>query len=99
MAVGGLLNFLHTRLAPMLLLVAAAAWPLQSQTLNRNLIANPGAEDSLGVRNASDAAVNVSNWTTTGGFSVGTYDGGDFLSSSDFGPVSRGKQLFYAGSG
>ena len=42
----------------------------------------------------------IPGWTTTGGFSVAAYDGGDFLSSptTTF-PLNHGSKFFYGGPG
>ncbi|HZT31467.1 MAG TPA: hypothetical protein VFA33_16380 [Bryobacteraceae bacterium] len=83
------------RLGIVALLVVAAALSGQAQILNRNLIVNGGAEDGPAAQNATDAQVgNIPHWTTTGGFSVATYGGGDFVQTDDFGPVDRGKQFW-----
>jgi uncharacterized protein (TIGR03437 family) len=42
---------------------------------------------------------NVPSWTVSGSFSVGTYGGDGFLGTGDFGPVNRGKQMFWGGPG
>jgi hypothetical protein len=80
-------------------LLAAAALPGQSQILNKNLIVNGDAEAGKAAATPSSAAVAVPSWTTVGGFSVGTYGQDGFLSTSDYAPVNRGKQLFYGGPG
>src|SRR3569832_383710 len=81
-------------------ILVLAALPANSQILNLNLIVNGDAESGSAVQNATDAKVaSVPNWTTTGGFSVGVYGGGDFLSTTDYGPVSRGSKFFYGGPG
>jgi uncharacterized protein (TIGR03437 family) len=88
-----------TRLCPLALL-AVAAFPMEAQILNRNLLLNAGAEDGVAARAVTDPKVaSVPNWTTTGGFSVGNYASGDFPSANDYGPPHRGKQLFYGGPG
>ena len=84
------------RLLPLVLMAAAA---LPAQILNRNLVVNGDAESGVGARNATDAKVAPPNWTTTGGFSIGTYGGGDFPATGDYGPANRGRQLFYGGPG
>jgi uncharacterized protein (TIGR03437 family) len=81
------------------LLLALAALPAPSQILNKNLIVNGDAEAGKAAASPGAAAVAVPNWTTTGGFSVGTYGTDGFLATSDYGPVNRGKQLFYGGPG
>src|SRR5690242_10747060 len=86
------------RILPLVLL-AAAATPAHAQILNRNLVVNGDAETGAGVRNASDAQVAPPGWTTTGGFSIGTYGGGDFPATGDYGPANRGRQFFYGGPG
>ncbi len=85
---------------PAVLLVTAAAFPGQSQILNKNLVVNGDAEAGSSQPNASDPKVaSIPSWTTTGGFSVGTYGGGDFVQPDDFGPVDRGQHFFFAGQG
>lgn len=70
------------------------------QTLNTNLVVNGGAESGPAAGNATDPQVSsIPGWTPSGGFSVGTYDGGNFLSASSYGPMSRGKKMFYGGPG
>jgi uncharacterized protein (TIGR03437 family) len=89
------------RLAKIALLATAAVFPAQSQILNRNLILNGDAEAGAdAARNATDPQVkNIPNWTVTGGFSIGSYGGGSFLASDDYGPASRGTKFFYGGPG
>ena len=83
---------------PLLLVVTLTAAP--SQILNTNLVVNGDAESGPAASNVTDAQVaNIPGWTTTGGFSVGTYNGGNFLATSDYGPVNRGKKIFYGGPG
>ncbi len=80
------------------LLAVLAAIPSQSQTLNKNLVVNGDAESGASVASATATSpVSVPGWTTVGGFTVGTYDKQGFLGSKDFGPLNRGKQLFYGG--
>ena len=83
------------------LLLTAASSSLHSQALNRNLVLNGDAEACpTAAQNATDPQVtNIPNWTTTGGFSVGAYGGGSFLSTSDYLPVSHGSKFFYGGPG
>ncbi len=59
----------QARFVPALL----AFWSsVQAQTLNKNLLTNPGAEDGGAVTHHSDPTVaGIPGWTTTGGFSVG----------------------------
>jgi hypothetical protein len=75
--------------------------PAHSQIYDQNLVQNPGAETGTAAQNATDAKVaSIPNWTTTGGFSVGSYDGGSFLTSGDYGPnAGHGTKFFYAGPG
>jgi uncharacterized protein (TIGR03437 family) len=81
----------------LLLLLSA---PAHSQILNKNLIVNGDAEAGSAVDNATDPQVSsIPNWTVTGGFSVGKYNGGNFPSDGDYLPVVRGKQFFYGGPG
>jgi uncharacterized protein (TIGR03437 family) len=83
-------------------LVAATVLPSQSQILNKNLVQNPGAEDgSAAAHNFTDPQVIPPSWTTTGGFSVAAYGGGDFLSTSTtaYIPVDHGARFFYGGPG
>jgi len=81
-------------------LAAAAVLPSQSQVLNQNLIQNPGAEDGPAANNFTDPQVaSIKNWTTTGGFSVAAYGGGDFLRTGDYIPVDHGSKFFYGGPG
>lgn len=88
------------RLCALALLAAALVMPAQSQILNRNLVQNPGAEDGPAAQNFADPQVSsVPGWTTTGGFSVGAYGGGDFLNARDYVPVDRGSKFFYGGPG
>src|SRR5215468_6414116 len=83
-----------------LILLAAAAFSLPAQILNKNLILNGDAESGPAVKEPTAAKVSsIPNWTTTGGFSVGTYGENGFLSSGDYGCVNRGKQMFYGGPG
>src|SRR5450432_1979902 len=85
---------------PIALLIAALAIPSHAQNLNRNLVVNGDAETGAAAASATDSPVNsIPGWTTTGGFSVGGYDGSNFLSMSDYGPVDRGHKLFYGGPG
>jgi uncharacterized protein (TIGR03437 family) len=86
------------RLCPWVL--ALAALPANGQILNQNLVLNGDAESGSAVQNATDAKVSsIPNWTTTAGFSVGVYGGGNFLSVGDYGPVKRGSKFFYGGPG
>src|SRR5260370_29388272 len=88
------------RLLTFSLLAAATVLPSQSQILNQNLVQNPGAENGSAAKNVTDPQVsNIPGWKTTGGFSVGNYGGGDFLSDGDFAPVAHGSNLFYGGPG
>ena len=88
------------RLFALAALAAAAAVPSQSQILNQNLVQNPGAEDGPAASNFTDPQVSsVKGWTTTGGFSVATYGGGDFLTATDYVPVDHGSKFFYGGPG
>jgi uncharacterized protein (TIGR03437 family) len=81
-------------------LLLAAALPAHSQIYNRNLIVNGDAEAGPTARTTSDAQItNVPSWTISGSFSVGAYGGDGFLQSGDFGPMSRGKQMFWGGPG
>src|SRR5215469_2412183 len=83
-----------------LILLAAVALPLPAQILNKNLILNGDAEAGPAVKEPTAAKVSsIPNWTTTGGFSVGTYGENGFLSSDEYGCANRGKQLFYGGPG
>jgi uncharacterized protein (TIGR03437 family) len=82
------------------LLAVAALLPAQTQVLNQNLVVNGDAEAGPAVSNATDPQVaNVPGWTISGGFSVGTYNGGNFLSTGDYGPANHGAKLFYGGPG
>ena len=93
----------QARLAGAFLPALLAFWSsVQAQTLNKNLLTNPGAEDGGAVTHHSDPKVaDIPGWTTTSGFSVGTYDSPDFLNSDSFGPArsDRGRQFFFAGTG
>lgn len=81
-------------------LAAAALLPSPAQILNQNLVQNPGAEDGPAASNFTDPQVtSIKGWTTTGGFSVGTYGGGDFLNADDYVPVDHGSKFFYGGPG
>ena len=65
-------------------LAAVLVLPSHSQILNQNLVQNPGAESGPAAQNFTDAQVtSIPGWQTMGGFSVGVYGGGDFLSSED----------------
>jgi uncharacterized protein (TIGR03437 family) len=91
-------NFSENRWLAVLLL--AAALPASGQIYNRNLIVNGDAEAGPAARTTSDAQIaNVPSWTVSGSFSVGTYGGDGFLQAGDFGPVNRGKQMFWGGPG
>src|SRR5260370_23251493 len=80
------------------LLAVLAVIPAQSQILNKNVVVNGDAESGSAVASATATApVSVPGWTTVGGFTVGTYDRQGFLGSKDFGPLNRGKQLFFGG--
>ena len=89
------------RLLSLALFTTAIVLPSPSQVLNQNLVQNPGAEDGPSAAlNFTDAQVIPPSWTTTGGFSVAAYDGGDLLSTSgDFIPLAHGKRFFYGGPG
>lgn len=88
------------RLLTFALLAAALALPLPAQVLNQNLVQNPGAESGPAAKSFTDAQVTaIPSWTTTGGFSVGAYGGGDFLATGDFIPVDHDAQFFYGGPG
>jgi uncharacterized protein (TIGR03437 family) len=88
------------RLLSTAVLAAALASPAQSQTLNRNLVQNPGAEDGPAAQSFTDPQVSgIPGWTTTGGFSVAAYGGGDFLNTGDYLPVGHGAKFFYGGPG
>jgi uncharacterized protein (TIGR03437 family) len=77
-----------------------AALPANAQILSKNLIVNGDAESGAAVQNATDAKVSsVPNWTTTSGFSVGVYGGGNFPAVNDYGPSVRGAKFFYGGPG
>jgi uncharacterized protein (TIGR03437 family) len=81
-------------------LLIAAAFPAQAQIYSRNLIANGDAEAGPAARTTSDAQVtNVPSWTISGSLSVGTYGGDGFLETGAYGPVNRGKQMFWGGPG
>src|SRR3954452_5591103 len=87
------------RLCWMSLLSMAAVYG-QSRDLNVNLVVNGDAEAGAAVSNPTDPQIaSIPGWTTTGGFSVGSYGSSDFPSMSDYGPVLRGKHLFYGGPG
>src|SRR3954469_9376652 len=82
------------------LLAALAVLPAQSQVFKHNLIVNGDAEAGPAVATGTSASkVSVPQWTTAGGFTVGTYDGPSFLQLADPGPLNRGKQFFYGGPG
>jgi uncharacterized protein (TIGR03437 family) len=88
------------RLLLLALLAIALVLPSQSQIFNRNLVQNPGAEDGPAAQNFTDPQVSsIPGWTTTGGFSVAAYGGGDFLNARDYVPVDRGLKFFYGGPG
>jgi hypothetical protein len=88
------------RLLLLALLAIALVLPSQSQIFNRNLVQNPGAEDGAAAQNFTDPQVSsIPGWTTTGGFSVAAYGGGDFLNARDYVPVDRGLKFFYGGPG
>lgn len=79
-------------------IVGLTVVPLEAQILNRNLIANPGAEEGAAANTPSDPPVaSIPGWTSTGLFTVGVY-GDSFLSRNDNGPVDRGAKLFYGGT-
>ena len=81
-------------------LAVLAVLPAQSQVFKQNLIVNGDAEAGPSVASGTSATkVNVPQWTTVGGFTVGSYDGEGFLQKNDFGPLNRGKQFFYGGPG
>jgi uncharacterized protein (TIGR03437 family) len=85
------------RLLLFLLLFSAL---LHSQILNKNLIVNGDAEAGPAAQNATEPQVSsVPGWTLTGGFSVGTYGGGNFPATGDYLPVVRGSKFFYGGPG
>jgi len=86
-----------SRHALYLLLFSAS---LHAQILNKNLIVNGDAEAGPAAQNATDPQVSsVPGWTLTGGFSVGTYNGGNFPATGDYLPVLRGSKFFYGGPG
>ena len=72
-----------------------------SQILNRNLVVNGDAESCpVAAQNATDPQVTgIPSWTITGGFSVGSYGGGNFPAGSDYVPVNHGSKFFYGGPG
>lgn len=83
-----------------MLLLASTLIAAQAQVYNRNLVVNGDAESGPAAATASATPVtNIPGWTTTGSFAVGTYGGDGFMQPSDYGPVNRGKQLFWGGSG
>ncbi|MEO8659187.1 MAG: IPT/TIG domain-containing protein [Bryobacteraceae bacterium] len=89
-----------SRLGTISLLVTAMGSSCFSQVLNRNLVVNGDAEQGSAAQNATDAQVaSIPGWTTSGGFSVGSYGGGSFLVAGDYGPVNRGTKFFYGGPG
>jgi hypothetical protein len=73
---------IRRRLSTFSLVAAALVLPSYSQILNQNLVQNPGGESGSAAKNFTDPQVaSIPGWTTTGGFSVGVYGGGDFLSN------------------
>ena len=88
------------RLLSIALLATAIVLPSHSQILNQNLVQNPGAEIGPAANNFTDPQVaSIPSWTTTGGFSVALYGGGDFLGPRDFIPLDHGSKFFYGGPG
>jgi uncharacterized protein (TIGR03437 family) len=78
----------------------AAVLPASAQIYNTNLIVNGGAEAGPAATSTTAAQItNVPSWTISGSFSVGTYGGDGFLESGDYGPATRGKQMFWGGPG
>lgn len=82
------------------LLLLLPSTSLHAQILNKNLVVNGDAEAGPAVQNATDPQVSsIPGWTVTGGFSAGTYGGGNFPSAGDYLPVVRGTKFFYGGPG
>src|SRR5690242_18823532 len=97
------MRIVYLRVAAAVVPCLLALWSsAAAQTLNKNLLINPGAEDGGAVTHHSDPKIaSIPGWTTTGGFSVGAYDNPDFLNSDSFGPPrsDRGQKFFVAGTG